>query len=321
MSGAAIVPGYPGVWSDVVAGILDVWARSSGPFPDFFWMDCVSRLEMGARLASEPDFDLGPVRVRPSACCVVAGEQEVRVEAQTMVVLVELAQADGATVTKEELIDRCWRGRVVTDDAIARTIAKVRAVSRGSASPAFMLQTVPKIGYRLIATEAARDQIAPNVEPPQRPNNWRTRLPLTAAGAVLAVGAVLGGSAIVTQPSASHTASTAVLTPHATEVFDAVVNADHARMALYLENGWAPNWHIDAEGNTALHNLMMACERNRSHDQAAVVRVAQLLVVSGADPSLENKWGDTPLIIASTPRYCGPDHPVVAFLRGLPQAR
>jgi ankyrin repeat protein len=45
------------------------------------------------------------------------------------------------------------------------------------------------------------------------------------------------------------------------------------------------------------------------------LRAAQILVRSGADVSAKNGWGDTPLIIASTPRYCGPDHPVVAYLR------
>ena len=62
---------------------------------------------------------------------------------------------------------------------------------------------------------------------------------------------------------------------------------------------------------------MMACERNRHHDQAGVLRIAQLLVAEGEDPNAPNKWGDTPLIIASSPRYCGPNHPVVAYLQSL----
>lgn len=88
------------------------------------------------------------------------------------------------------------------------------------------------------------------------------------------------------------------------------------RLSLYLQKGWKPNWLLDSEGSTSLHILMLVCERNPTHDQAVLVNVARFLVAAGSDPSIKYKWGDTPLIIASGPKYCGPDHPVVAFLQG-----
>ena len=39
---------------------------------------------------------------------------------------IEVARAEGRTVSRDQLIDTCWDGRIVSDDAIARIIAKVR---------------------------------------------------------------------------------------------------------------------------------------------------------------------------------------------------
>lgn len=100
-----------------------------------------------------------------------------------------------------------------------------------------------------------------------------------------------------------------------TDVVDALLNVDEERLRLYVRRGWNPNWHLDSESNAALHTLMLACERNPTHDKAAVLRAAQMLVRAGADTNAKNGWGDTPLSIASSRRYCGPDHPVVAYLR------
>jgi hypothetical protein len=45
-----------------------------------------------------------------------------------------------------------------------------------------------------------------------------------------------------------------------------------------------------------------------------------MLVVAGADAESKNKWGDTPLEIARSKRYCGPYHPVVDYLRSMSPA-
>ncbi len=91
-------------------------------------------------LAVQPDFRLGPLDVRPSSCRVFNGDTEIRVEALTMSALVVLARAASATVTREELINACWQGRFVSDDAIARTISKVRMLARGIAPLPFILE-------------------------------------------------------------------------------------------------------------------------------------------------------------------------------------
>ncbi len=99
------------------------------------------------------------------------------------------------------------------------------------------------------------------------------------------------------------------------EVNDAINTMDDARIADLLRRGWNPNGLLDTESNTALHLLMGVCERNRSHDRIRLTAVARLLIDAGADKTRQNGFSDTPLTIARSPRYCGPNHPVVALLQ------
>lgn len=275
------------------------------------------------QLAREADFGLGALSVSPSACRVVMGGVETRVEAQTMAVLVVLAKAEGATVTREELIEACWQGRVVSDDAVARTIAKVRSLARGATPAPFSLETLPKVGYRLlpaggIGGASGDSQQEASIPPsPGRRRSWQPAA-LAGAGLVVALaawGASAGGMAATT--AAPVRALGIVERPHAGDVADALLTLDKARVQVYLDAGWNPNWHLDSEGTAALHALLLVCERNPTHDKAALVDLTRYLVSIGADPVAKNGWGDTPLVIAQSRKYCGPDHPVVKFLRGL----
>jgi DNA-binding winged helix-turn-helix (wHTH) protein/tetratricopeptide (TPR) repeat protein len=105
-------------------------------------------------LAAIPDFELGPLRVSPSSCRVYDGSTEGSVEARVMAVLVTLARAAPRTVTRDELAAACWGGRIITDDAISRAIAKLRALSRRRTPPAFTIETVTKVGFKLVAASA-----------------------------------------------------------------------------------------------------------------------------------------------------------------------
>ena len=97
---------------------------------------------------------------------------------------------------------------------------------------------------------------------------------------------------------------TAVVRPPVTssEMSDALLNLDDVRIADFLRRGWNPNSPLDAEGNTALHNLMIVCERFPAHDANKLAAVARILIDAGADKSRQNRWSDTPLTIARSPR-------------------
>ena len=107
----------------------------------------------GIDQAREASFPLGPLEVRPSRREVRAGEASELLEPKVMQVLVALARRAGEVVSRDDLVEACWQGRVVTDDAINRCIARIRRL--GEAHAAFEIETVPRVGYRLQASGAA----------------------------------------------------------------------------------------------------------------------------------------------------------------------
>src|ERR1700680_2909677 len=74
-----------------------------------------------------------------------------------MQVLVALARADGAVVSRDELIQRCWEGRIVGEAAINRCIWKLRELSEAGGEPTFRIETIPRVGYRIAAPDDAAD--------------------------------------------------------------------------------------------------------------------------------------------------------------------
>ncbi|HEX3943513.1 MAG TPA: winged helix-turn-helix domain-containing protein [Rhizomicrobium sp.] len=104
-------------------------------------------------LAEEKEFRLGTLFVRPSTREIVFNGRSEIVEPRVMQALVVLAQADGAVVSRDRLIERCWGGRIVGDDAINNCVAKIRALAALTTEPAFEVETVPRVGYRLITAQ------------------------------------------------------------------------------------------------------------------------------------------------------------------------
>ena len=106
-------------------------------------------------LAREPGFRLGGLDVRPPTREVIhAGGREV-LEPRVMSVLIALAQARGEVVTRDDLSAQCWDGRIVSDDAINRVLSRIRKLSELTGGRDFTLETITKVGYRLVVAAAA----------------------------------------------------------------------------------------------------------------------------------------------------------------------
>ncbi|WP_404712159.1 winged helix-turn-helix domain-containing protein [Sphingomonas sp. MMS24-J13] len=102
-------------------------------------------------LALEQPFRLGPLAVVPRSRKIVAASgTQSTLEPRVMQVLIALARAEGVTVSREELIRTCWNGAVVGEDSINRTIWMLRKAAVGIAGGAFSIETIPKLGYRLV---------------------------------------------------------------------------------------------------------------------------------------------------------------------------
>ena len=80
-------------------------------------------------LAGEGDFRLGDILVRPSLLEFCAGDTIETLEPRVMQVLVVLAGANGAVVSRDDLIMQCWGGRIVGEAAINRCIWRIRQLA------------------------------------------------------------------------------------------------------------------------------------------------------------------------------------------------
>lgn len=101
-----------------------------------------------------PDFALGALRVLPSTREISRDGWIDSLEPRVMQVLVALHQAKGTVVSRDVLIARCWDGRIVGDDAINRAIGRLRRLSRCDHGASFVIETIPRVGYRLRSGQA-----------------------------------------------------------------------------------------------------------------------------------------------------------------------
>src|SRR3546814_6836414 len=67
-----------------------------------------------------------------------------------MQVLLALAEARSEIVRREDLTERCWEGRIVGEDAINRVLSRLRRVAEGIGEDSFRIETITKVGYRLV---------------------------------------------------------------------------------------------------------------------------------------------------------------------------
>jgi DNA-binding winged helix-turn-helix (wHTH) protein/TolB-like protein len=131
----------------------------------------------GIDLSSEAAFRLGGTSIDPASHEATFGRSTERIQAQNLKVLIALAQRRGQLVTREELIRRCWDGRVIGDDVINRAISTLRQFAERAGG--FEIETVPRAGYRLVETSGSRNR------------------PLWILGGVLALIAVVAVAAFI----------------------------------------------------------------------------------------------------------------------------
>jgi len=166
---------------------------------------------------------VGAWRVNPASGQISREGETVRVEARTMRLLICLAEHAGQVVSIDTLLEQVWAGVIVTPDSVYQAITSLRRLLGDDPKQPHYIATVPRLGYRMVAT------VSPWVEPSssrpvpqetagaahQGSKNW----PLIAGAAVLVILAlflVYGrfGSAVHPRPTpdaVSAQASIAVL--------------------------------------------------------------------------------------------------------------
>jgi TolB-like protein len=103
-------------------------------------------------------FTVGPWLVDPRRNVIVQNDQERHLENRLMQTLVYLAENQGQVVSRAQFFDSVWQGRVVNEEALSRAISLLRTALDDNAHRPEFIQTVPGIGYRLIAQVAESDR-------------------------------------------------------------------------------------------------------------------------------------------------------------------
>src|SRR3954466_12164017 len=97
------------------------------------------------------------------------GNAEVELNGRYFDALTLLVRESGKLVSKDRFLDEVWRGVPVTDEALTQCVKTLRRqLGDNVANPRF-IETVPKHGYRFIAT--VQTELVPAPPPPNY--SWR----------------------------------------------------------------------------------------------------------------------------------------------------
>jgi Tol biopolymer transport system component/DNA-binding winged helix-turn-helix (wHTH) protein len=94
--------------------------------------------------------DIGALRI-------VTRPDHPRLTSKAAAVLIELVRHAGDTVMRDQLLDRVWADRVTTPDVLTQAIKELRRAFNDDAKPSRYIETIPKVGYRLLAPVSVLD--------------------------------------------------------------------------------------------------------------------------------------------------------------------
>lgn len=146
-------------------------------------------------------FRVGEFTVRPESNELVGPSGVLRLRPILMDLLVRLARDPGKPVSREALICDVWPRRMVNDEVLSRAVAELRTVLGDSTREPRYVETLPKIGYRLVAEiatlESVQDLASRHPEALQAPSAERAavqsatpRIPAGTLTGVLALGVI-----------------------------------------------------------------------------------------------------------------------------------
>ncbi|GAB5536407.1 MAG: hypothetical protein Rubg2KO_26560 [Rubricoccaceae bacterium] len=208
-------------------------------------------------------------RIQPSLLRASTDDHTRQLEPKVMGVLCTLALRAGDPVTRQELFEAVWPDTIVTDDVLTRCISELRKLFGDQARDAHVIETVPRVGYRLIAPVAwapaggdSLPEAVPDLEPVvapalAAPTRWRRWIALAIGGVlILAVGYALGqrpdvaSRPLVASPVTSTPGSEthAALSPDGDRVAYAGVTEDVQNLYVGALGGGAPLQVTDASG-------------------------------------------------------------------------
>lgn len=132
---------------------------------------------------------------------LIASGREIRLEPKTAELLTFLADQKNMPVTREALLDEVW-GESGSDEALTQAISRLRRAFKELGGQPAAIETVPRVGYRLIDPTSVPSLTPARSEPRQvseadhAPGSHRFRTRFTHAAA-FGAGVVAGAAAVM----------------------------------------------------------------------------------------------------------------------------
>jgi transcriptional activator of cad operon len=101
---------------------------------------------------------IGDWHVDPSTDHISRAGESVRVEARTMRLLLCLAEHGGEVISIDQLLSQVWTDVIVTPDSVYQAVASLRRQLGDDAKNPAYIETVPRLGYRMVATVGPWDK-------------------------------------------------------------------------------------------------------------------------------------------------------------------
>ncbi len=135
-------------------------------------------------------FRLGDWEVRPDHNELVSRQETRRLEPKAMDLLVFMASSAPEVMSKNDIIDTVWEGRIISEGTLTNTIAELRRALGDDARHPRYIETIPKRGYCLVAPVESVSSLTDDdaQAPPRRP---KAVLVIAVAGILLATAVVI----------------------------------------------------------------------------------------------------------------------------------
>lgn len=140
-------------------------------------------------------FKVGNAVFDPERRCVMRGDREFDLEPKVSELLVRLAQVDGV-VRREDLLDALW-GADGSDEALTQTVSKLRRALGDTERPYRIIETVPKLGYRMAEEPKIAECSDKSNRTEPRGTSLRAPLKFLQKGADFYYGAAFGAVTII----------------------------------------------------------------------------------------------------------------------------
>jgi transcriptional activator of cad operon len=95
---------------------------------------------------------IGAWCVNPASGQISRNGETARVEVRTMRLLLCLAERAGEVVSIDDLLNQVWSGVFVNQDSVYQAVASLRRLLGDDPKKPAYIETVPRLGYRLVAT-------------------------------------------------------------------------------------------------------------------------------------------------------------------------